>query len=471
MVQEVTHYRGMTRAAIYKRISDDREGRELGISRQDQDLRQLADQQGYTIVAEYADNDIGASTRSRKSRPGYAKMIKDAEAGAFGIILAYTSSRLTRRPLEHEGQIRLAEQHGIRFEFVRSPSFDLATAAGRQIARMLAAQDAAESEIIGERVTRARRQQAEQGRFGGGGRRFGFEPDGITRREDECKIIAECANAIIRGASLRGLTRDLREAGIPTVTGGHWNPQSLRDILLRPRNAGRMVYQDQIIGTAPWKPIVNPDVHDRVVRILTNPERDMRAGTAPRWLGSGLYRCGTCSAKMEITIGGRSPRYRCKASTHLARAQQPVDDLVVGTVLALIRRDAPELFATRAPGVDVAALRGERDRIEAALAAVGGDVALGLMTRAAGLDATRRGSARIAEIEAALAAADGPDPVVGELARARDPLAVWNGLSLERQRMVIGSTVTVTIERSGRRGRVFDPDSVRIESCAMVAPE
>jgi DNA invertase Pin-like site-specific DNA recombinase len=471
MVQEVTHYRGMTTAAIYKRISDDREGRELGVSRQDQDLRQLADQRGYTIVAEYADNDIGASTRSRKPRPGYAKMIKDAEAGAFGVILAYTSSRLTRRPLEHERQIQLAEQHGIRFEFVRSPSFDLNTADGRQIARMLVAADAAESERNGERVTRKRREQAEQGRFGGGGRRFGFEPDGITRREDECKIIAECANAIIRGASLRGLARDLRERKIPTVTGGHWNPQTLRDILLRPRNAGRMMYQGQAIGTAPWKPIIPGDVFDRMTRILTNPERDMRAGTAPRWLGSGLYRCGICDSPMEITIGGRSPRYRCKASTHLARQQQQVDDLVVGTVLALIRRDAPELFATRAPGVDVKALRDERDKIEAGVAAVGGDVALGYLTRAAGHDATRRGQARIAEIEAALAAADGPDPVVGQLARARNPVEVWNGLPLERQRLVIANTVAVTIMRSGRRGRVFDPDSVRIEPCAKVATE
>lgn len=462
-----------TRAAKYRRISDDREGEELGVIRQDQDLDQLAASRGYMVVGDYPDDDISASTRSTKPRPAYERLIRDARAGMFEVILAYTSSRLTRRPRELEDLIELAEKHKIRFEYVRSPSFDLNTADGRQVARMLAASDAAEAERTGERVSRTRRQQAENGQYGGGRRPYGFGPDGMTMDPGEVDVIRDAADQIIRGGSLRGVSRDLNDREIPTVTGKPWTAETLRDILLRPRNAGRMVYRGEVIGTAPWDPIIPPDRYDTMVRILTDSTRDTRVGTAPRWLLSGIAQCGVCGdgTTVEITIGGRSPRYRCRKTPHVTRAQVSVDTLVVGIVLGLIRRDAPEVFNEPVPGVDVDALNRERETIEANLTRIGGDVALGLMTRTQGLDATRRGQARIAEIDIELATVHGPDPVIGELARARDPWAVWESLPLERQRMVVANTVTVIIDRSGRRGRGFDPDSVRIESCAIVGPQ
>ncbi|MET0493740.1 MAG: recombinase family protein, partial [Actinoplanes sp.] len=133
-------------AAIYTRISDDREGRELGVQRQRDDCTALAERLGLTVYRVYEDNDIGASTRSRKPRPEYQELLAGARSGAFSTVIAYTSSRLTRRPREHEGLIELAERHGTKFQYVASPSFDLNTSAGRRIARILAANDAGEAE-------------------------------------------------------------------------------------------------------------------------------------------------------------------------------------------------------------------------------------------------------------------------------------------------------------------------------------
>ncbi len=59
------------RAAIYVRISDDREGQGLGVTRQEQDCRALAERLEWTLHPHrpvYSDNDIGASTKSRKAR-------------------------------------------------------------------------------------------------------------------------------------------------------------------------------------------------------------------------------------------------------------------------------------------------------------------------------------------------------------------------------------------------------------------
>lgn len=454
-----------TYAAKYRRISDDDEGQELGVTRQDQDLNALAAHKGYAIFDDYCDNDISASTRSKKRRPNYERMIRDAKAGKFKVILAYTSARLTRRPRELEDLIELSERHGVRIEYVKSPSFDLNTADGRNVARILAANDAAESERISERVSRTYVQRISSGGNGGGPRAYGFEPDGTTLRAAECAVISDAAHKVLRGASLRALARDLRAAGVPTATGGHWTPELLRGVLVRPRNAGRIVLHGEVIGKASWDPIVPPDVHDQVVRILTNPNRDTRAGTAPRWLLSGIATCGICNdgTSVEVTMGGRNPRYRCKKSGHLTRNAQHTNEWVRDVLLAWIVRDAAHLLIPTRPDVDVAGLRAERDAIEANLAAIGGDVVLGLLTRAAAHEATRVGRARITEIEAQLASAAGPDPDLAELVASADPVGTWEGLPLENKRLVLKKLVNVTLLPSTRRGRGFDEDSVRIE--------
>ena len=163
------------RSGIYLRISDDREGRELGVGRQQEDCLSLSNRLHCIAYGIYKDNDISASTRSRKIRPDYQRLLTDARAGLIDTIIAYTSSRLTRRPREHEDLIELAEEYGVQFYYVASPSFDLNTAAGRRIARMLAANDAGEAEDTAERVARAKLANAVRGEYMGGARAYGFE--------------------------------------------------------------------------------------------------------------------------------------------------------------------------------------------------------------------------------------------------------------------------------------------------------
>ena len=55
------------RAAVYCRISDDREGRELGVQRQEEDCRARATREGWAVGEVFTDNDLSASTRSRRA--------------------------------------------------------------------------------------------------------------------------------------------------------------------------------------------------------------------------------------------------------------------------------------------------------------------------------------------------------------------------------------------------------------------
>src|SRR5680860_1583635 len=102
-------------AAVYRRISRDPDGLREGVTRQDEDTRVLAARLGLTVAESHVfeDNDIGASTLSRKSRPRYADMLEAARAGEFGAILAYSNSRLTRRPRELEDLLDIHDKHGV----------------------------------------------------------------------------------------------------------------------------------------------------------------------------------------------------------------------------------------------------------------------------------------------------------------------------------------------------------------------
>ena len=68
----------MIRAAIYARISYDPDVRAVGVDRQREDCLRLAASRGWTVVAEYIDNNVSASKYSRKARTQYLRLLDDA---------------------------------------------------------------------------------------------------------------------------------------------------------------------------------------------------------------------------------------------------------------------------------------------------------------------------------------------------------------------------------------------------------
>ncbi len=55
---------------IYTRLSIDKTGEGLAVERQSKDAHALAARHGWTVVAEYADNSVSASTRGAKAGMG-----------------------------------------------------------------------------------------------------------------------------------------------------------------------------------------------------------------------------------------------------------------------------------------------------------------------------------------------------------------------------------------------------------------
>src|SRR4051812_386706 len=94
-------------AGIYVRISSDPTGRALGVARQEKACRERAEALGWQVAQFYPDTDVSASTGKR--RPAYELMLAALEAGTVNAVIVWDLDRLTRRPIEIEHFIDLAD--------------------------------------------------------------------------------------------------------------------------------------------------------------------------------------------------------------------------------------------------------------------------------------------------------------------------------------------------------------------------
>lgn len=167
---------GVKAAAIYSRISSDQDGTALGVARQLEDCRRLAEAQGWRVAEEYVDNDLSAY--SGKNRPSYQRMLADLRDGYRDAVIVYHVDRLTRRPIELEEFIAAVDAAKVRHVRFVVGDTDLASGDGLLVARMLGAVAANESASKSRRVRRKLDEVAASGMpHGGSNRPFGYEVD------------------------------------------------------------------------------------------------------------------------------------------------------------------------------------------------------------------------------------------------------------------------------------------------------
>lgn len=458
------------RAAIYARISKDREGAGVKVATQEQDCRDLAAQLGATVTAVHADNDISAY--SGKPRPGYKALLDDISGGRVDIVLVWHTDRLHRSPRELEDYITVCEPERVRTHSVRSGQLDLSTPTGQLVARNLGAAARYEVDHAIERMRRSKQRVAESGEWKGGRRPFGFEADGVTVREDEAALVRSAADSILAGASVASVARDWNAAGSTTTTGKHWGPSAPRRVLLRPRNAGLMEHRGEIIGKAAWPEIVPEETWRAVVRLLEDPQRRTNPGSSlGKWLGSGLFRCGVCGDTVRATMSDGRRAYRCRSTSHLVRNLADVDGYVEAVMVERLRRaDLSGLLARleRAPDVQPLEARAValRERLDQ-LAELFTEGAIDAQQLASG---SRRLQAELEDVRSTISSSLADTSVAG-VVDAADPGQAWLDADLSRRRAVLSLLATVTLGRSGlgrpggwRAGdSYFRPDTVSVD--------
>jgi DNA invertase Pin-like site-specific DNA recombinase len=462
------------KAAIYVRISEDRESRGgagLGVKRQEDDCRALASRLGWAVVEPiYEDNDVSAY--SGKPRPSYRRLLADLRTGVADAVLCWHTDRLHRSPVELEEYIEVCQPREIPTQTVKAGPLDLATPSGRLMARQLGAYARFESEHHSDRAKRARLQAATDGRWIGGLRPFGYGADGMTLIEAEAEAVRWMAAEVLAGTSLRSIARKLNAEGTFTSQGRPWTPRAVALLLQRPRNAGLSQHQGEPIGPAKWPAILDPDTWRGVVAVLGDPTRNTTTSRARKWLLSGLALCGMegCGQPVRSTVSAwgtrRAPAYVCPAG-HVRRNAVELDDYVEAAIIErLSRPDAPELLAPDQTE-DTSALVLQDKALEARLKELGrlfGDGVIDPVQLASGTASIRT---QREEITARLGASIRGSVLAG-VADAPDPAKVWEGLDLSRRRAIVDQLVEVVILRAKRGGArrkgetSFDPATVEI---------
>ena len=373
--------------------------------------------------------------------------------------MVFDVDRLTRRPVELEHVIDLAEKHDVALASVGG-QIDLATPQGRLTARIKASVGRHESEQSSRRIRRKFLERAENGQP------HGLVAYGWTRvggrdviKADEAEVIRHSINRLLSGESLRSVAADLNARGAAPPRSGSWDPTKLRQVLLRERNAGLRRHQGKVIGAGDWEAVISPATLDRLRAFLQDPNRRTNRGPMRRHLLSGIAECGICATGLRVLVahGRRPSAYVCPNCFKIRRTQEAVDDLVTKAIIRRLER--PDAITALLPTDDqplVDEIAGLRARLDLVADQYADDEIdsqqLGRITK--------RLRARLEAAEANARRSTGPD--VGDLATP-DIAARWAGIALERRRAVISLLAVVRVLPIGRTGRAaFDPAGVEV---------
>lgn len=486
---------------LYARISEDELNLEKGITRQLRECRDLSGRRNGRIAGEYSDNDLSATKGA--SRPDFDRLMEAVSApnplGVQRRILCVHTSRLWRNRTERAAGIDTLGRLAVIVLPVNGPELHLVSAAGRMVAGMLGEVDTGESETKAERVVSAARERAEEGRANGhvlyGWRRV-YEYDtrgrviGFHDVEDpvQADVVRHIVATLLAGGTLKGITDDLNARGVPSPRAGSprkhqakgqapdgsvWNKSSVRKIALRVANIGLRVYHrgrpDQEFLPAAWPRIVDPDDHDRVTALLTDPSRRVvRPASRQHLLSWGIGECGVCGSHLRVSWKGnhrwgqKQKLYICDAKGCVGRNEEATDRRVDAVMVALLSR--PDVFGLlEGSAVRQAEALGRAEALRARLAEAASAFADGIMTR----DQVRIITAKLKpQVEAAEQEAREHQAsphlalvvqTVGEKARER-----WGSYSLTQKRAIMQAFGVRVIVEKARRGPGFDPESVRV---------
>jgi site-specific DNA recombinase len=374
-------------------------------------------------------------------------------------VIVYHLDRLTRRPVELEHFVEVIERAGpLPVKFVSGGGGDIGTGDGLLVVRMLAAVAANESASKSRRVRRKMEANALAGLpHGGATRPFGYEPDFVTIREDEARIVRDLVERFLAGDSMRSLVSWLDENEVPTVTGAPWRATTLRPILASPRIAGLRSSPRQPTVQATWPGIITVDQHERILALLA--QRKVSGRRAPQsYVLTGLLRCGKCGKNLYASARKDTRRYVCMSGPDhrgcggITITADPLERFLEEAVLQ--RLDSPALAAALAG-------RAESDEQAAALAAnLAADqerldelatmYAAGDISRREWMTARSSIEARRSATERSLNRTLRTDNLTGLIGNGSALRATWTTLNLPRQHAIISAVLAHAVIHPAR---------------------
>jgi len=383
-------------AAIYARVSSDRQKEDKTIASQTSSLQEYAQTHEYTVPAGWIFEDEGYSGATL-ARPGLERLRDLVAEGQPQVVLVYGPDRLSRK---YAYQVLLLEEfsrQGVETVFLlgvsaQTPEERLLV----QFQGMIAEYERAQ---IAERSRRGKRHRAKAGCVNVlSGAPYGYRYLKKGEAADACYVIDEAQAAVVRevfdwytveGLSIGAVVRRLNERKVPTRFGKSlWERSKVWAMLRNPAYAGRAAFgkteraerkrvtralrkkggyssrssanrerpKDQWLAV-PVPALVSEDVFARAEEKLGENQRFASRNTKRPTLLQGLLVCGQCGYGLYRTSTKTTRRqalyYRCLGSDgyrHLMEQPCPckpirvedLDELVWHQVID--RLEKPELI-------------------------------------------------------------------------------------------------------------------------------
>ena len=313
-----------TPAALYARVSSNRQDVDLSVSAQLRALRDYAEKNGYVVAREYVDE---AESGRIADRPQFRKMLDEASKpnSPFHEILVWKFSRFTRKR-EHAVAFKsMLRKRGIKVVSITEHADDSPT--GKLMEAIIESVDEFYSENLAQEVTRGMREAAIRGFWVSTYAPFGYRKvsvqDGAKKRPKleldppADSVIRRIFQMALQGKSTLDITKTLNGEGIPTSTGKHWLKSTVHRILSNEAYTGTLVWGVDAKDGAPpvrvedaFPAIVTKQEFRRITRSLRSkaPARvNPRRASSP-YLLSGLVKCEKCG-KALTAAEAKSGKY------------------------------------------------------------------------------------------------------------------------------------------------------------------
>ncbi len=262
-------------AAIYARFSSDKQS-ERSIDDQVALCRLFCEREGLSVVRVYDDRAIsGASTQNRL---GWLRLMRDANAGRFNVVVAEALDRISRDQEDLAGIYKR-----LRFKEIEIRTVHDGTAGEIQVG-VGGLLGALYLKDLAHKTKRGQAGVVRDGRHNGG-RSYGYRAvsgqAGILEIQNtEAAIVRRIFECYASGKSPRDIAAALNREGIPGPRGGPWNASTIggsrkraNGILQNALYNGRIVWNRQHF-------VKDPETGRRISR--PNPESEWMTAHAPQ---------------------------------------------------------------------------------------------------------------------------------------------------------------------------------------------
>lgn len=346
------------KAALYARVSCEKQDVDLSVSAQLKALREYAARNQYEIVREFVDE---AESGKTTARPAFREMISRARRSPkpFDLILVWKYSRFARSRQDSIVFKTMLRKNGVQVISISEPFEDTPT--GRLLEAMIESLDEFYSANLGEEVTRGMRESASRGFFVARFAPYGYRKTRVkegnkerTRLEVEphhAQVVASIFKEALEGKGLKQIVKRLNADGIASPRGKGWIKTAVYRILTNEAYTGTLVWgRRSFRNLAPvrledaWPTIVNRDTFQQVQVLIREraPARIHPRRVESRYLLSGLAKCGHCGKALvgQDAKWGKYSYYVCgtllKKGSGSCQARylnrQQFEDLVVDKI-------------------------------------------------------------------------------------------------------------------------------------------